>query len=93
MKSVSKDITKARAQGAHGTTVSGYFNQEIVSNDVQAFMRQNRLFEVHRKVNNIEGDERDDAYKKGRNQIDVVFATDEVLSAIRGRKKCISEKC
>ena len=56
--SASKEITKARAQGANDVIVSGGFNQDVGSNEVQTFMRQNGLFEVHREVNDIEGDER-----------------------------------
>ena len=68
------------------------FNQDIGSNEIQLSMRQNGLFEVHIEENNIEGNERDDAHKYGRNQIDAVFATEEFLSAIRGRKQvCFGE--
>ena len=38
LKSVSKEITKARAQGAHDVIVSRDFNQNVGSNDVQTFM-------------------------------------------------------
>ena len=34
LKRVPKEITKARAQGAHDAIVSGDFNQGIGSNDV-----------------------------------------------------------
>ena len=75
LKSVSKDITKARAQGANYSIVSGDFDQDTESNEIQTFMRKNGLFEVHREANDIEGDERKNTNNHGRNQIDVVFAT------------------
>ena len=39
LKSVSKEITKSRAQGANDAIVSGDFNQDIGSNEVRTFMR------------------------------------------------------
>ena len=93
LKSVSKEITKARSQGAHYAIVSGDFNQDIGSNYIQIFMRKKGLFEVHREVSNIEGTERDRTHKKARNQVDAALATGGILVLQEEANKWTLEKC
>jgi len=69
-----------------GILVAGDFNQDIDHQRIQQFMTENGLYEVYQEVNDFEDCSRDKTYKKGSNQIDVVFTNESLLRYVRGSR-------
>jgi len=49
-------------------------------------MRENGLYEIYQEITNNKSSDRDNTYKNGRNQIDAVFGTEQIVRVIRGSK-------
>jgi len=77
---------EAKQVGIDDIMVSGDFNQDLMSNSMQEFLRVNGLYEVHHEVNMIDSSDRDKTSKSGSNQIDGVFSTKGILQHIEGYK-------
>ena len=62
------------------------FNQDVSSERIQKFMRENRLVEVHETINNIEDNRKDNTHTKRSKQIDAIMATNGLMQVMRGSK-------
>ena len=81
---IAEEIKIAKADDVNDFVIAGDFNQDIAGDQMQRFMRENGLFEVHHTVNNIDNDERDNTHVTGSKQIDAVLATDGIVQSIKG---------
>ena len=70
---LSKEINRVKEEGVEGIIIAGDINQDINHHQIQKFMRENGLYEIHQEITNNESSNRDNTYKNGRNQIDAVF--------------------
>jgi len=61
-------------------------NQDISSEPMQQFIRENSFYELHQELNKVEENKRDNTYKNGQKQIDVILGTEPILQATRGSK-------
>ena len=62
----------------------GDFNQDIDSEQMQRFMRENGLLEIHENLNEVDYMQRDRTHKEGSKQIDAVLATDGIRQCMKG---------
>ena len=83
---LSKEINRVKEEGIEGIIIAGDINQDINHHQIQKFMRENRLYEIYQEITNNESSDRDNTYKNGRNQIDAVFGTEQIVRVTRGSK-------
>ena len=86
LNELSAEVQKAKDDGVDGVIIGGDFNQNIDHPQIQRFMRENGLSDLHQEVTDSETYERDRTYKNGSNQIDAILATEFVSNAVRGSK-------
>ena len=75
-----------KEEGIEGIIIAGDINQDITYIQIQDFMRENGLYEIHQELTNEEDSARDRTYKNGSKQIDTVFGTESVVRVARGSK-------
>jgi hypothetical protein len=64
--------------------VMGDFNEHVENKTILQFIKENGLVNVHKHVNNIDGNELDNTYKYGMKCIDAVFCTYGLIEFISG---------
>ena len=55
----------AREENVNNFIVTGDLNQDVEVEQIQRFMRENMLFEVHSKINETGNSQRDNTFNKG----------------------------
>jgi hypothetical protein len=80
------EIKRVQEDGVDGVLLSGDFNQDIGHQNMQRFLREAGMQEVHQVMNETEENVRDRTYKNGQNQIDAIFVTTSLIQYVRGSK-------
>ena len=79
---LSEEIVKARGENVRDFILARDFNQDVDRDQMQRFMRENGLLEIHEHLNENDCGTKDKTCKLGSKQIDAVLATEEVLGSI-----------
>ena len=83
LRELTNEINKLKTEGVQGILLTGDINQDITSEPMKQFIRENGFYELHQEINEDSENERDKTYKNGQNQIDVILGTGQVLQATR----------
>ena len=86
IESVSEEMKKSRNENADDFLVASNFNQVINRKQIEAFIQENRLFEIHSYVNNCDLKNIDNTRIKGSKQIDAAMTTTELLEVVQGSR-------
>ena len=86
MNELSQEIALLREEGIEEIIIAGDINQDITYIQIQNFMRENGLYEIHQELTNEDDPIRDQTYKNGSKQIDAVFSTESIVRVARGSK-------
>jgi len=79
---VSNEVQEQREKGISEYIIAGDMNQDVTKERIRRFMRETGVEEVHQECNPQFEIPRDATHKKGKTQIDAVFATTAVLNCI-----------
>ena len=75
-------VQEQREKGISEYIIAGDMNQDVTKERIRRFMRETGVEEVHQECNPQLEIPRDATHKKGKTQIDAVFATTAVLNCI-----------
>ena len=67
LNELSQEIVSLREEGIKEIIIAGDINQDITNIQIQNFMRENGLYEIHQELTNEEDPTRDRTYKNGSN--------------------------
>ena len=79
LKELSDEISLLREERIEGIIIAGDINQDITHIQIQKFMQENGLFEIHQELTNEEETTRDRTYKNRSKQIDAVLGTEAIV--------------
>ena len=65
LRDLTNEINTLKNKGIQEITIMGDMNQDITSDQIQQFIRENGLYELHQEMNDTDEIERDRTYKKG----------------------------
>ena len=65
LQELSNEINDLRTNRIEGIVITGDMNQDISNDQMQQFIRENGLYEIHQEMNEQEEEERDRTYKNG----------------------------
>ena len=80
------EIKRKREQGWSAIIIAGDLNQYVFAEKFQRFMRENRLWEVHSKVNHMSDGRIDHTEENESMQMDAAIATEDALNSMTGSK-------
>ena len=86
LQEISTLIIKAKNEGINDFIPCSNFNQNEGHQSMQTFMRNDRLFEVCRDINQIEDNLRERTFVGCQNQLDAVFAAENAIPHVHGSK-------
>ena len=64
---LTKEISMLKVEGIESIIITGDINQDIKHDQIQKFMRENGLYEIHQELIDHDHNDRDKTYKNGRN--------------------------
>ena len=86
LRDLTNEMNALKNKGTQGINITGDMNQDIASNQMQHFIRENGLCVLHQEMNDTDESERDRTFKNRQNQTDVMLGTKSILQATRGSK-------
>ena len=86
LKQLSEGIWKQYLEQVDDVLIAGDFNQNVDSEPMRKFMRENGLVEVHENVNNIEDNRKYNKHTKNSKQIDTILAMYEIMQLTQESK-------
>ena len=75
-----------KKEGINEYIAVGDMNQNINHSCIKIFIKENQLLDILKEINSFSDIDRDLAFKKGMNQIDVALSTNQILRYIEGSK-------
>ena len=67
LESISKEIKTSKNENINDFLIAGDFNQDVNSNQMQKFIRENGLEDVHKYSNHYDNQPNDNTHINGRN--------------------------
>jgi len=67
LRDLTNEMNALKNKGIQGIIITEDMNQDIASDQIQKFIRENRLYELYQEINDTDESERDRTFKNGQN--------------------------